>query len=64
MFLYGKEAMEIARETALTEINSVVFDWDDGSTAEDKVNTITGIMMLLESLGNRFVTKEENNDAT
>ena len=53
MFLYGKEAMEIARETALTEINSVVFDWD-GSTAESKVDTITGIMMLLDSLGNRF----------
>lgn len=63
MFIYGKEAMEIAKDTALTEINSVVFDWD-GSTAEDKISTITGIIMLLDSLGNRFADEEENNDAT
>ena len=63
MFLYGKEAMEIAKETALTEINSVVFDWD-GYTAESKVYTITGIMTLLDSLETRLTDKEENNDAT
>lgn len=53
MFTYGKEAMEIANDAALKEIYEVVWDWD-GSTAETKVNTITGIMMLLDSLGKRF----------
>ena len=63
MFMYGKEAMEIARETALTEIDTIIFDWG-GSKAEEKVNTIAGIMTLLYSLGDRFADKEENNDAT
>ena len=63
MFIYGKEALDIAKDAALTEINSVVFDWD-GSTAESKVDTITGIMMLLDSLETRLTDKEENNETT
>lgn len=63
MFIYGKEAMEIAKDAALKEIFEVVWGWD-GSTAKEKVHTITGIIMLLDSLDNRFADKEENNDAT
>lgn len=63
MFIYGKEALEIAKEAALAEIDKIVFSWG-GSKAEEKVNTIAGIMTLLDSLGERFADKEENNDAT
>lgn len=63
MFIYGKEAMGISKDAALAEIYKIVFGLN-GSTAEAKVNTITGIMLLLDSLSKRFADKEENNETT
>lgn len=62
MFIYGKEAMEISKDAALNEISTVVFEWE--ATEEKKVSAIEGILVLLDSLGQRFADKEENNDAT